>query len=69
MSRPVHYVDCDVPEGMTLSAYRAAKCPSPRRRRSLVAVLRRRAQPVAQSSGSPVVVVAEPEASSPSETS
>jgi len=40
MSRPHHYVECDVPEGMTLRDYRAAKQPAPRVKRGLVARLR-----------------------------
>jgi hypothetical protein len=49
MSRPHHYVECDVPEGMTLRDYRAAKLPSERVKRGLVARLRaRRARRVAQ---------------------
>lgn len=46
MTRPHHYVHCDVPEGMTLSEYRSAKRSdeaSKRPRRGLVARLRRRA--------------------------
>ena len=45
MTRPHHYVHCDVPEGMTLTEYRSAKRPDgvdKRPRRGLVARLRRR---------------------------
>ena len=42
MTRPHHYVQCDVPEGMTLEQYRAAKQPSKARKGGLVARLRRR---------------------------
>ena len=42
MSRPHHYVDCDVPEGMTLREYRAAKRPAKPRRPGIVSILRRR---------------------------
>ena len=44
MSSPHHYVDCDVPEGMTLREYHAARRASaPRHRRhGLMARLRRR---------------------------
>lgn len=42
MTRPVHYVDCDVPEGMTLTAYRAAKASARPARRGLWSRLRRR---------------------------
>ena len=49
MTRPHHYVECDVPEGMTLRDYRAAKRKDPRDRRGLVARLRaRRARRVAE---------------------
>ena len=40
MSRPHHYVECDVPEGMTLRDYRAAKRPQARVKRGFVARLR-----------------------------
>jgi len=42
MTRPHHYVDCDVPEGMTLVEYRASKrAPGTKpRRTSFVARLR-----------------------------
>jgi hypothetical protein len=44
MTRPHHYVHCDVPEGMTLAEYRSAKLAvaAKRPRRGLVARLRRR---------------------------
>jgi hypothetical protein len=44
VTRPHHYVDCDVPEGMTLQQYRAAKRPpgTKPRRTGLVARLRAR---------------------------
>ena len=43
MTRPHHYVHCDVPEGMTLAEYRGAKRrPAKPRRAGLVARLRRR---------------------------
>jgi hypothetical protein len=50
MSRPHHYVECDVPEGMTLRDYRATKLEPARAKRSLVARLlarrpRRAAEP------------------------
>ena len=41
MTRPHHYVECDVPEGMTLRDYRAAKGTS-RAKRGIVARLRAR---------------------------
>jgi hypothetical protein len=44
MTRPHHYVDCDVPEGMTLEEYRASKKPRRPRRAGLVARLRSRKQ-------------------------
>jgi hypothetical protein len=48
MSRPHHYVECDVPEGMTLRDYRAAKRDTPGGKRGLIARLRaRRARRVA----------------------
>ena len=43
MTRPHHYVHCDVPEGMTLAEYRSAKDAAVRKqqpRRGLVARLR-----------------------------
>jgi hypothetical protein len=42
MTRPHHYVQCDVPEGMTLAEYRSAKGAAVRKqpRRGLVARLR-----------------------------
>jgi|GraSoiStandDraft_4_1057263.scaffolds.fasta_scaffold2097237_2 hypothetical protein len=42
MTRPHQYVQCDVPEGMTLAEYRSAKSAAVRkqRRRGLVARLR-----------------------------
>ena len=43
MSRPHHYVECDVPEGMTLREYHAARrSASKHASRGLVARLRRR---------------------------
>ena len=39
MSRPHHYVECDVPEGMTLRDYRAAKREAAPAKRGLVARL------------------------------
>lgn len=48
MTRPVLYVDCDVPEGMTLADYRAANSRPRRRRRGLRSMLRRRRRPVAE---------------------
>ena len=44
MTRPHHYVHCDVPEGMTLAEYRGAKrqAAAKPRRAGLVARLRRR---------------------------
>jgi hypothetical protein len=44
MTRPHEYVDCEIPEGMTLREYHAARRPDrkPRRRHGLVARLRRR---------------------------
>ena len=42
MTRPHQYVDCDVPEGMTLREYRAAKRPAKPRRPTIVTLLRRR---------------------------
>ena len=46
MTRPHHYVQCDVPEGMTLEQYRAAKRPAKERGKGgLVARLRRRRSP------------------------
>jgi hypothetical protein len=43
MTRPHHYVECDVPEGMTLRDYRAAKGAAAREKRGgLVARLRAR---------------------------
>jgi len=32
MTRPMNYVDCDVPEGMTLREYRVDAAPAKRRR-------------------------------------
>ena len=46
MTRPVLYVDCDVPEGMTLTDYRAAKSGPRRARRGLIGRLRRRRRPI-----------------------
>ena len=42
MTRPHHYVECDVPEGMTLRDYRAAKREPARIKRGLMARLRAR---------------------------
>ncbi|HEY3021703.1 MAG TPA: hypothetical protein VGJ32_16005 [Solirubrobacteraceae bacterium] len=43
MTRPHHYVHCDVPEGMTLAEYRGAKRQAAKPRKTgLVARLRRR---------------------------
>ena len=43
MTRPLHYVHCDVPEGMTLAEYRAVRSAAAKpARRGLVARLRRR---------------------------
>jgi hypothetical protein len=43
MTRPHHYVQCDVPEGMTLAEYRNAKGASSKPRKGgLVSRLRRR---------------------------
>ena len=42
MTRPHHYVECDVPEGMTLRDYRAAKRVPSREKRGLMARLRAR---------------------------
>jgi len=43
MTRPHHYVHCDVPEGMTLAEYRNAKsAPAKARKGGLVSRLRRR---------------------------
>ena len=43
MTRPHHYVHCDVPEGMTLAEYRNAKAASSKPRKGgLVSLLRRR---------------------------
>jgi hypothetical protein len=42
MTRPHHYVHCDVPEGMTLAEYRGAKRREKPRKAGLVARLRRR---------------------------
>ena len=43
MTRPLHYVECDVPEGMTLADYRAAKAAARQRRVRLLSRLLRRA--------------------------
>jgi len=40
MTSPHHYVECDVPEGMTLRDYRAAKAGLAGQKRGLVARLR-----------------------------
>jgi hypothetical protein len=45
MTRPHHYVHCDVPEGMTLGEYRAKRRPAKSRKSGLVARLRRRPAP------------------------
>jgi hypothetical protein len=42
MTRPHHYVQCDVPEGMTLAEYRSAKSTAKPRKTGLVSLLRRR---------------------------
>ena len=43
MTRPHHYVHCDVPEGMTLAEYRNAKSDGAKPRKGgLVSRLRRR---------------------------
>ena len=42
MTRPHHYVQCDIPEGMTLSEYRSAKASAKPRKAGLVSLLRRR---------------------------
>jgi hypothetical protein len=42
MTRPHHYVQCDIPEGMTLSEYRNAKSSAKPRKPGLVSLLRRR---------------------------
>ena len=42
MTRPHHYVECDVPEGMTLRDYRAAKREPARAKRGIMARLRAR---------------------------
>ena len=43
MTRPHHYVQCDVPEGMTLAEYRTAKTGALKARKGgLVSRLRRR---------------------------
>jgi hypothetical protein len=43
MTRPHHYEQCDIPEGMTLVEYRAAKRAAGKGRKTgLVAKLRRR---------------------------
>ena len=42
MTRPHHYVQCDVPEGMTLAEYRNAKSAPKSRKGGLVSRLRRR---------------------------
>jgi hypothetical protein len=42
MTRPHQYVECDVPEGMTLSDYRATKREPARTKRSIMARLRAR---------------------------
>jgi hypothetical protein len=49
MTRPHHYVHCDVPEGMTLTEYRTAKAAAKPRKQGLVVSLlrRRRARTVA----------------------
>ena len=45
MSRPHHYVECDVPEGMTLRDYRAIKrAPAPAKRGLVSRLLARRAR-------------------------
>ena len=62
MTRPHHYVQCDVPEGMTLRDYRAAKRAPAREKRGLVARLRARrarrtaapARATAEPSGAPI---------------
>jgi hypothetical protein len=49
MTRPHHYVQCDVPEGMTLAEYRTAKAErSKSRKGGLVSRLRRRRTPVVE---------------------
>ena len=42
MTRPHQYVECDVPEGMTLSDYRATKREPSRSKRGIMARLRAR---------------------------
>jgi hypothetical protein len=42
MTRPHHYVQCDVPEGMTLTEYRNAKTAAKPRKHGLVVSLLRR---------------------------
>jgi hypothetical protein len=46
MTRPHQYEHCDVPEGMTLAEYRAARSTAKARKSGLVSRLRRR-RPVA----------------------
>jgi hypothetical protein len=51
MTRPHEYVECDVPEGMTLRDYRAIKRDNDRAKRGLLARLRaRRARRAAEPS-------------------
>jgi hypothetical protein len=42
MTRPHHYEQCDVPEGMTLTEYRALRRPAKEPKTGLVSRLRRR---------------------------
>jgi hypothetical protein len=42
MTRPHEYVDCDLPDGMTLREYNASRRKRKRPRRSIVARIRRR---------------------------
>jgi hypothetical protein len=42
MTRPHHYVECDVPEGMTLRDYRAIKRETTAGKRGLISRLRAR---------------------------
>ena len=58
MTRPHHYVQCDIPEGMTLAEYRNGKSPAKPRKAGLVSLLRRR-RPRAVAEPGPVRVEGE----------
>jgi hypothetical protein len=53
MTRPHHYEHCDIPDGMTLTEYRAIRRPAKEPKPGLVARLRRRrpSDPVARPQG------------------